>query len=222
VAVGSGDPDETAAMLATHFADMVHHPPSPMPAPAWPREPAAAVEDRDKAQTALVLTWPGPARSDVGRFDLGVLSGIASGLGGRLFEELRDRQSLCYTVHAFAGERRAAGTFSAYIATSPDKEAVAREGLLRELAKFRDEPVSPEELSRARTYAIGTHAIRQQSGAAVLADIVDAWLFGSLSELPDFERRIQAVSAASIQAVAQQFLHPDRRVEGIVRGSPKR
>ena len=49
-----------------------------------------------------------------------MLAGVASGLGGRFFEELRDKQSLCYTVHASASERRAAGTFLTYVATSPE------------------------------------------------------------------------------------------------------
>src|SRR4029077_21104374 len=125
--------------------------PKPLAAPQWPASVAEAVEQREKAQTALVMSWPSPGRTDIARFDVGILAGVASGLGGRLFEELRDKQSLCYTVHAFGNERRAAGTFNAYIATSPEKEHVAREGLLLELEKLRTEPVSDEELTRAQT-----------------------------------------------------------------------
>ena len=102
-------------------------------------------------------------------------------MGGRFFDELRDKRSLCYTVHAFASDRRLAGTFGAYIATSPEQEDAARDGLLAEFRRLRDEPVTAEELERAQTYALGTHAIRQQSGGAVLADMVDAYLFGSLA-----------------------------------------
>jgi zinc protease len=99
--------------------------------PAGPRATVTAVESRDKAQTALALLFPGPARADDDRFAAGLLAGIASGLGGRFFDELRDRRSLAYTVHAFAGARRLAGTFGAYIATSPAKEEVARAGCWR-------------------------------------------------------------------------------------------
>ena len=221
VVVGAGDPDVLAGLVARHFTDLRFTPPDPLPTPSWPARVIQTVENRDKAQTAMVLAWPGPARADDARFDVAMLSGIASGLGGRLFEELRDRQSLCYTVHAFGSEMLAAGMFSAYIATSPDKESRARDGLLAELRKLREEPVAADELRRAQMYAIGSHAIRQQSGGAALAEIAGAWMFGALEELEEFERRVTAVTPESIRATAERFLDPERRVEGIVRGAGK-
>lgn len=221
VIVAPGDPDELALAAARHFTRLAWLEPRELAAPRWPAEVVQVVEQRDKAQTALALTWPAPARRDVARFEIAMLTGVASGLGGRLFEELRDRRSLCYTVQAFASERRAAGTFNAYIATSPEKEDVARAGLLAELDRMRAEPVTGDELRRAKTYAIGTHAIRQQSGSAVMGEILDAWLFGSLAELSEYESRVQAVTAEGIRDVARRFLDPARRVEGIVRGTGK-
>jgi len=143
-------------------------------------------------------------------------------LGGRFFDELRDKRSLCYTVNAFASDRRLAGTFGSYIATSPEQENAARDGLLAEFRRLREEPVTSEELRRAQTYAVGTHAIRQQSGGAVLGDIVDAFLFGSLTELADHDDLIRSVTAESMIAVAQRYFDPSRRVEGIVRGTGKK
>jgi zinc protease len=105
-----------------------------------------------------------------------------------------------------------------YIATSPDSEAVAREGLLREVAKLREAPVSDEELERAKAYAIGTYAIHQSSGAAVLGDVVEAWLFGRLAELDEHDARVRAVTAAQMQALARRYFDDARIVQGIVRG----
>lgn len=219
--VGDGDPRDLAAMAGRHFTELRFRDTPPPPLPQWPPRTVESVERREKAQTAMVLAWPAPSRPDPARFDVAMLVGIASGLGGRLFEELRDRQSLCYTVQAFAIERRVAGTLNAYIATSPEKEGVARDGLLSELAKLRDDLVTDDELRRAQTYAIGSHAIRQQSGAAVLGELVDAWMFGELRELADYEHRVRAVTAAGIRDTARRYLDPDRRVEGIVRGVGK-
>jgi zinc protease len=164
------------------------------------------------------MLFPAPPRRDPRRFAAGMIAGVASGQGGRFFDQLREKQSLCYTVHASVFEREQAGTFSAYIATSPEQESAARDGLLGEIARLRAEPVTTDELARSKTYAMGVHAIRQQSGASVMSDMVDAWLFGDLRDLDLFDEHIRAVTAEEMLEVAREFLDPQRRVEGIVRG----
>jgi zinc protease len=216
--VGDGDPETLAEMAAREFAELGRAEEAPLAAPQWPDVVTVSAERRDKAQTAMGLLFPGPSRTDKDRFVASMIASVASGLGGRFFEELRDKQSLCYTVTAFSSARRAAGTFGTYIATSPEKEAVARDGLLAQFQRFRDEPVTADELERAQTYAIGVHAIQQQSGSAVLADVIDAWLFGQLSDLETFERSVRAVTAQRMQELARKYFDPERRVEGIIRG----
>jgi zinc protease len=220
--VGDGDPDELATLAARAFADL-HHAPAPViQPPQWPTRLTEAAESRDRAQTALTILFPGPRReNDDLRFSAEMIATVASGLGGRFFDELREKRSLCYTVNAFSSERRLAGTFGAYIATSPEQETAAREGLLAEFRRLREEPVTADELQRAQTYAIGTHAIRQQSGGAVLADVVDAFLFGTLSELLEYESKIRAVTVESMREVAEKYFDQSRRVEGIIRGKTK-
>jgi zinc protease len=220
--VGDVDADEVASHLAVSFDRLAHTGDEPLPAPRWPRTPETMAESRDKAQTALVVAFEGPARRDAPRFASGLIAVVASGLGGRFFDELRDRQSLAYTVQAYGSERVLAGTFISYIATSPDREDVARRGLLAEFAKLRESEVTAEELDRAKRYAIGARAIRQESGAAVLGDLIDAWLYGTgLHELREHDDRIRAVTAADMRAVAERYFVEERRVEGIVRGVPK-
>ena len=63
--------------------------------------------------------------------------------------------------------------------------------------------------------------MRQQSGGAVLADLVEAFLFGSLRELIEYEQRVRAVTAESMQRAATMYFDEARRVEGIVRGVGK-
>jgi zinc protease len=216
---GDVDEDEAAAMLAAAFGEVAAATFPVPPPPAWPARRATLAETRDKAQTALALLFPGPLRRDERRHTAHLLASIASGLGGRLFEELREKRSLAYTVQAWTMERVRAGGVAAYIATSPDREDVAREALLAEFARFADAPVTDDELDRARVYALGSHAIARQSGAVVLADLIDAWLFGAgLEELDEFEEKISAVTARDIQQLAAT-LDPERRVEGIVRGT---
>jgi len=220
--VGDGDPDALALLAARAFSEVRPAVARTLPAVEWPTRLTTKVETRDRAQTALALLFPGPARNDPRRYSAAMIASVASGLGGRFFDELRDKRSLCYTVNAFASDRRLIGTFGSYIATSPEQEDAARDGLLAEFRRLREEPVTAEELERAQTYAIGTHAIRQQSGGAVLGDLIDAFLFGSLAELSDHDDRVRGVTVESMQAVASEFFDPSRRVVGVVRGTGKK
>ena len=220
VCVADVEPDEAASLAARYFTALRGSDGTDVTTPAWPSRVIQNEDRRDKAQSALAMLFEGPPRADDARFAAGMIAGVASGLGGRFFDELRDRQSLAYTVMAAPLVRRRAGAFSAYIAMSPEKEDAARTGLLREFARLRESPVTERELSQAKTYALGTWAMRRESAAAVMGDIADAWLFGrSLSELSEYEARVKAVSAAQMLQLARAYFDAERRVEGIVRGT---
>jgi zinc protease len=215
---GDVEPGAAAGMIAAHFTELTLADRVPLAAPRWPDAVVQRAEEREKAQSALVLAFEGPARRDDARFAARLLAGVASGLGGRFFEQLRDKQSLCYTVQAHPVERVAGGMFVAYIAMSPEKEDAARDGLLREFVRFGDGDVTVEELERAKEYAIGTHAIASQSGGALLGELVDAWMYGRLSELEEFVGRVRGVRACDIRQIATRYFDVSRRAEGIVRG----
>lgn len=218
-AVGDLDELALARLLASAFDEVRDVGVSALERPVWPSGPAVSAETRDKAQTGLAVLFPGPDRHDPRRFTAHLTAGIASGLGGRFFEALREKRSLAYTVMAQAIQRDRAGVFLAYIATSPEREEEARRGLLEQFALLREQEVTEEELTRAKVYAIGTHAIGLQSGSAVLGEMVDAWLHGTgLGELDEFDSRVRAVTAAQIRELAADYFDPAHRAEGIVRG----
>ncbi len=188
--------------------------------PAWPAASRIEVVERDKSQTALLLGIPGPARGSEDRYALRVLASVLSGLGGRLFEELRGRRSLAYTVSAYPVVRWLGGAFAAYIATSPGREEEARQGILDEFDRLVEEPVTADELERAQEYTLGTRSIRRQTNTARLGDLVDALLLGSgVDDLRRFEDRIRAVTPGRIRDVFARYYDGDRLVQGIMRGA---
>jgi zinc protease len=221
IAVVSGaDPDDVAADAARAFGAIKAGAPRTLRPPRWPTAPVSRAEQRNKSQTALALAFPGPTRRDADRTAAQLTVGIASGLGGRFFEELRDRHSLAYTVNVATVERTLGGMFVGYIATSPEREEEARAGLAGQFAVLARDGVTDEELERAQSFAIGIHAIARQSGASLLGELSDAWLLGSgLSELGDFDERVRAVTVDAVSRVARASFDPDRMVEGIVRGT---
>ncbi len=152
-----------------------------------------------------------------------MLANAVGGLGGRVFEELRSRRSLAYTVSLIPMFRLAGGAFVGYIGTSPEREEEARAGLLEQFALMAAEPLTAEEIERSQRYTIGAWQIRRQTNASHLSDLLHAHLLGTgMDEITHFEERIRAVDADAIQRVAQRYFKPELAVEGVVRGSGKR
>ena len=220
VVVGDLDPDEALDRLGGILADLPAVPSRPTGSAApWTRVEPRRSEERKKSQTALAMVFPGPSRSDPDRHAAEVLAAVASGLGGRLFHALRDRRSLAYTVIMSSWQRLSAGAIVTYIATSPEREAEARDAMLEELARFRTEPVEPDELRRAVNYLAGQTTVQRQTASAQASEIVDAWLLGTgLSELETPAAEYRKVTAADLQRVAARYLDPDLRAEGLVQG----
>ncbi len=88
---------------------------------------------------------PGLRWSDPRRYALDVLSTVLSGQGGRLFMDLRDRQSLAYTVSAISSFGVHPGMFGAYIACAPEKAEHARKSLIEKIFAIFEQPPSEVE-----------------------------------------------------------------------------
>jgi zinc protease len=220
VAVGDVDPEAFSETLARTFGDLPPQQRAQVTEPAvMLHEPDHRVVERDRAQTALAMVFPGPDRRDPNRHAANVWAAVASGLGGRLFEALRDRRSLAYTVLLSGWQRGRAGAIVSYIATSPAREDEARSAMLLELQRFAEERVTDEELGDAVRYLDGQMRVRRQSAGAVASEILTAWLIGEgLEELDDPGERYRTVTAEAVQAAAAAALSSGTHAEGVVRG----
>ena len=224
VAVGDVDAEEASAVLAGVFGDRPPAQDQRLTASlGWAgsaERGGTRVVEREKAQAALAMAFPGPSRRDPDRFAAEVWAAVASGLGGRMFEALRDRRSLAYTVLASSWQRGRAGALVSYIATSPEREDEARAAMLDELARFAREPVSAVELDQAVNYLAGQAEVGRQSGSALAAEILEAWLIGNgLGDLDHLGAAYRGVTAADVRRVAERYLQAGRKVEGVVRGT---
>ena len=217
--VGDVEPGAVAEAVAGRFGSVARPLGDDGPPPAWPDSPRVESVRRDRAQTARAIGFPGPPRNHEDEPALRVLGSAVSGLGNRLFEELRGRRSLAYTVTAYPLARRWGGAFVGYIATSPDRAEEARSALVRELLSLRDEPPTERELERARRYMVGAWRIRTQTNAAQLSELARAMLIGrGLRDLTEFEDRIRAVDRDHALGAARRWFDESRMVEGVVHG----
>jgi zinc protease len=179
--------------------------------------PRVGLKKLDKAQAHLVLGFPGVRLSDKERWPLEVLSAVLSGQGGRLFVELRDKRSLAYSVTSFSMEGIDPGYFAVYIGCGPEKLQEALTGIRAELSRCRAEPPSADELERARTHLIGTHAIslqRNSSRAAIYA-FDECYGLGADASV-HYAERVAAVTAGDVLSVASRLLDPAREVVALV------
>jgi len=216
---GDVDPDAVAHSLSVRLAGLISEPfEESWPAhEAVPSEPRFAEETADRAQAHLIIGFQGVSISDPDRFALELLSQILTGQSGRLFLELRDKQSLAYSVSAMNVEGVAPGFFSVYIASAPDKVDQARAGILDELDRLVQEPVGSDELDRAKRYLTGNHAIDRQRAAARAAHLAldSRYGLGTDSELL-YPERVHALTREDVLAVAQRILRHNARVEALI------
>jgi len=219
VAVGDFDSDALAGRLDSALAYILPAG-GDSEAPPIPHQQAGEqVVDRKRAQSALIVGFPTVPYDHADYCALKILQGVASGMGGRLFVELRDRRALAYSVFAAATGKRLSGSFYAYIATSPDKEEEARRALLAELGRFKDEPISTQELAEAKSYLIGNFLIGLQTNPAQAGLYARYAALGMTpDELDAYPQRLRAVSAEDVQRVARTYFDPSRLGCGVVRG----
>ncbi|MDH3393517.1 MAG: insulinase family protein, partial [Desulfobulbaceae bacterium] len=90
--------------------------------PGVPTAPEIVKIDRDKEQVHLIIGFLGATLTSEDRYALEILDTALSGQSGRLFTQLRDKQSLAYSLSSFALQGLDTGSFGIYIGTSPDKK----------------------------------------------------------------------------------------------------
>jgi zinc protease len=217
--VGDVKVDEVRALAREYFGTSRGRaaPPPRVPAEPPPESPRQEKKVLARAQSHLVLGFPGARVGDPWRHALEVLSTVLSGQGGRLFVELRDKRSMAYSVSSFAIEGVDPGYFAVYMGTSPEKVDAALAGIRAELARVRDEPIPEAELARARQHLIGTHEIGlQRNGARAGLLAMDTCYGLGLDNFLHYADHVAAVTAKEVQEVARRVIDFDRGALAIV------
>lgn len=194
---------------------------SPVPAPCSPDARPDALRRcqvfTSKKQSHIVIGAMGTTVNDNDRYALQVLTTILAGQGGRLFLDLRDSQSLAYSVSSSNVEGLDPGHVLTYGATSPKSTAQMVRGLHGHLDALLDATPKTHELDRAKKYLLGTHGIDlQRAGARAMAmGLGEAFGLG-YSHYVHYPDRIRAVTSEDVRRVAHRFLSRSSRVEVVL------
>jgi len=184
---------------------------------APPEAPRAARTVKNREQAHLVIGFPGVDLFDERRWVIEVISSVLGGQGGRLFLELRDKQSLCYSVSAFSQEGLDPGYFAVYIGTAQDKLQTAEAGMRRELEKLAAEGVTAAEVERAKRYLLGAHEIGLQRASARSSTMALNEAYGlGYDEHLRHESKIAPIDVTRVNAVLAELIDFERAVTSIV------
>lgn len=186
-------------------------------APPWPVAREIIVEHQRK-QAVVFLGYPGLGRDDADAPALTVLSTIMSGQGGRLFKALREERSMAYSVSMGYDAFADAGIVYGRIETSPDKVEDAVLGMREQLIRLYSDPLSEEEVARAKARLAGQTQVGLQLGATRAAVTLRDELLGRGYRYGlDFPDRIQAVNAKTIRTLAERLLRPEHEIVVVAR-----
>lgn len=162
--------------------------------------------ESDKEQSHIIFGFRGLDYRSKSKATLSVIQSILAGQGGRLFIELRDKESLAYTVSPIRMEGLEGGYFGSYIACAPSKKDKAIAMMKEEFEKLAHDLVPEGELRDAKKSLIGKMQISLQRNSNVSENIFFDSLYGmDHDQYLLFEEQINFVSAEDIRELMLQL-----------------
>jgi predicted Zn-dependent peptidase len=167
---------------------------------------------KDTEQYHVCLGGRGISRHDERRFALRVLEGVLGATSSsRLFQEVRERRGLAYSVFCFSNLHAGVGEIGVYVGTRPENLGEAVATIASELERFVEDPASQAELDRSRENVKGRMALSLESTAARMNRLGSSLLAGlpilSVDEIVD---RIDAVGLDDLRELAGELFAGER------------
>lgn len=189
------------------------------PAPPKRSKPTIYMVDRPgSAQSNIVIANEGITRKHPDYFPMLLMHTIlGANASSRLFMNLREHKGYTYGAYSNLDARRLAGTFRASAEVRTPVTGASLHEFFFELNRIRDEKVSDEEITNAKSYLTGVFPIRIETQEGLLDQLVAMKMF----DLPEnylrtYREQVNAVTTEEIQRVAQQNVTPDRAAIVIV------
>ena len=132
-------------------------------------------------------------------------------MSSRLFQEIRERRGLVYTIASYASSYGDAGLFVVYAGMSPHVGPEVIRLTLEELEKVKLDPVDESELQRAKESLKGSLMLSLESTGSRMSKLARSEIYhGRQLSLDELISRVDAVTAADVRRLANELLHPRR------------
>jgi predicted Zn-dependent peptidase len=159
-------------------------------------------------QAHMFYGMEGVARADERRFAMGVLSAaLGGGMSSRLFQEIREKRGLAYSVYAYAQQFAGSGVLGFYAGCNPSKALEVVEIFQSVLVDVAGNGMTHEEIARAKGAVRGSLVLSQEDSGSRMSRIgKNEIVYGQIMDFDDILKAIDRVSAEDIREIASEFL----------------
>jgi len=164
--------------------------------------------DRKTEQAHLLLGVPGVERSDERRFALSILaSAMGGGMSSRLFQEIREKRGLAYSVYSYVQQFSGSGSFSFYAGCAPKKAGEVIK-IIRDISMdVATNGLTDEEITRAKGAVCGSLVLSQEDTGSRMSRIGKSELvYGEIMGFDEILASIDRVTPEEIRTIAAQLL----------------
>ena len=159
-------------------------------------------------QAHMFYGMEGVARADERRFAMGVLSAaLGGGMSSRLFQEIREKRGLAYSVYAYAQQFAGSVVLGFYAGCNPSKAIEVVEIIRSVLGDVAENGMSHEEIERAKGAVRGSLVLSQEDSGSRMSRIgKNEIVYGQVMDFDDILKSIARVNPEDIRQIASEFL----------------
>ena len=172
------------------------------------KQQSVGVMYKKSEQAHMFYGMEGVARADDRRFAMGVLSAaLGGGMSSRLFQEIREKRGLAYSVYAYAQQFAGTGVLGFYAGCNPSKAIEVVEIIRSVLSDVADNGMTHEEIERAKGAVRGSLVLSQEDSGSRMSRIgKNEIVYGQVMDFDDILKSIARVSTEDIRGIASEFL----------------
>jgi len=209
-AAGAVDHERVVAEVGERFASFGNTP-SPKPAPAMFGKGGSRVIHRDLEQAHLTLAMEGLPQTDLALFSVQVFTNIlGGGMSSRLFQEVREKRGLCYSIYTFHAAYSDTGFFGLYTGTDPSDAPEMMEVIVDEMNNAV-ETLTDAEIARSKAQMKAGLLMGMESCSSRAEQLARHILaYGRPLTVEELVARIDAVSVESTRNAARGLLSRSR------------
>ncbi len=220
--VGDFDTPAMKSLIQAKFGDWQGNPnlpKPPLPEVSQVKTGGVFIVDRPElTQSSVLMGHLGGTFKSPDYPALDVLNGILNGFGGRLFNEVRSRQGLAYSVYGYWSPRHDyPGMFISGGQTRSDATVQFVKAIQGEIQRVQNQKVTSEELAFAKESTLNSFVFNFQDPKQTLSRLMRYEYYGYPKDfLFRYRQQVEATTIADVQRVAQKYLQPDKLVTLVV------